>query len=294
MPPLLVIFIGVLSVSASAIFVKLSTAESGTIAFYRMFLSVLIMLPLFLKNNLHELKENRSRDWVFSTIAGILLAFHFILWFESLRYTSVASSTVLVTLQPLFAIFGTYFFFKEKITLKSVLAMIIAIGGSFLISWGDFQVGGTAFYGDILALIACALVTGYMLFGQDLRRRIGLTTYTIIVYTVSAVTLAIYMLVKGESFTTDDPMNWLWFLLLAIVPNLLGHNLFNWALKYVSANTISIAILFEPVGASIMAFLVFGEVLISSQYIGGAIVIIGILLYVIDFKQLFKLFQKNY
>lgn len=294
MPPLLVIFIGVLSVSASAIFVKLSTAESGTIAFYRMFLSVLIMLPLFLKNNLHELKEIRSRDWVFSTIAGILLAFHFILWFESLRYTSVASSTVLVTLQPLFAIFGTYFFFKEKITLKSVLAMIIAIGGSFLISWGDFQVGGTAFYGDILALIACALVTGYMLFGQDLRRRIGLTTYTIIVYTVSAVTLAIYMLVKGESFTTDDPMNWLWFLLLAIVPNLLGHNLFNWALKYVSANTVSIAILFEPVGASIMAFLVFGEVLISSQYIGGAIVIIGILLYVIDFKQLFKLFQKNY
>lgn len=294
MPPLLVIFIGVLSVSASAIFVKLSTAESGTIAFYRMFLSVLIMLPLFLKNNLHELKEIKSRDWIFSTIAGILLAFHFILWFESLRYTSVASSTVLVTLQPLFAIFGTYFFFKEKITLKSVLAMIIAIGGSFLISWGDFQVGGTAFYGDILALIACALVTGYMLFGQDLRRRIGLTTYTIIVYTVSAVTLAIYMLVKGESFTTDDPMNWLWFLLLAIVPNLLGHNLFNWALKYVSANTISIAILFEPVGASIMAFLVFGEVLISSQYIGGAIVIIGILLYVIDFKQLLKLFQKNY
>lgn len=294
MPPLLVIFIGVLSVSASAIFVKLSTAESGTIAFYRMFLSVLIMLPLFLKNNLHELKEIRSRDWLFSTIAGVLLAFHFILWFESLRYTSVASSTVLVTLQPLFAIFGTYFFFKEKITLKSVLAMVIAIGGSFLISWGDFQVGGTAFYGDILALIACALVTGYMLFGQDLRRRIGLTTYTIIVYAVSAVTLAIYMLVKGESFTTDDPINWLWFLLLAIVPNLLGHNLFNWALKYVSANTISIAILFEPVGASIMAFLVFGEVLISSQYIGGAIVILGILLYVIDFKQLFKLFQKNY
>ena len=294
MPPLLVIFIGVLSVSASAIFVKLSTAESGTIAFYRMFLSVLIMLPLFLKNNLHELKEIRSRDWLFSTIAGVLLAFHFILWFESLRYTSVASSTVLVTLQPLFAIFGTYFFFKEKITIKSVLAMVIAIGGSFLISWGDFQVGGTAFYGDILALIACALVTGYMLFGQDLRRRIGLTTYTIIVYTVSAITLAFYMLVKGESFTTDDPMNWLWFLLLAIVPNLLGHNLFNWALKYVSANTISIAILFEPVGASIMAFFVFGEVLISSQYIGGAIVILGILLYVVDFKQLFKLFQKNY
>lgn len=291
--PLLIIWIGVLAVSASAIFVKLADAESGTIAFYRMFFSVVLMLPFFLKNNVGELKHLIRRDWIFSIIAGVLLAFHFILWFESLRYTSIASSTVLVTLQPLFAIVGTYFFFKERLSAKGIVAMLIALAGSIIISWGDFKIGGMAFYGDILALIACAFVTGYMLFGQEVRKRVGLTTYTMIVYSVSAVTLAIYMLVKGESFTTDNPMNWLWFALLAIVPNLLGHTLFNWAIKYVSTNTTSIMILFEPIGASILAYWVFNESLVASQYIGGAAVILGILLYVMDGKKFLKLFQKN-
>lgn len=291
--PLLVIWLGVLAVSASAIFVKLADAESGTIAFYRMFFSVVLMLPFFLKNNVGELKHLIRRDWIFSIIAGVLLAFHFILWFESLRYTSIASSTVLVTLQPLFAIVGTYFFFKERLSAKGIFAMLIALAGSIIISWGDFKIGGMAFYGDMLALIACAFVTGYMLFGQEVRKRVGLTTYTMIVYSVSAVTLAIYMLVKGESFTTDNPMNWLWFALLAIVPNLLGHTLFNWAIKYVSTNTTSIMILFEPIGASILAYWVFNESLVASQYIGGAAVILGILLYVMDGKKFLKLFQKN-
>lgn len=292
--PMFVIFIGVLSVSSSAIFVKLADAESGTIAFYRMFFSVLLMMPLFLMKHRGELKLFIRRDWVFSSIAGILLAFHFILWFESLRYTSVASSTVLVTLQPLFAIVGTYFFFKEKLSAKGILAMIIAIVGSLIISWGDFKVGGSALYGDLLALLACAFVTGYMLFGQDVRKRVGLTSYTMVVYTVSAITLAIYMVIKGESFTTNEPMNWLWFALLAIVPNLLGHNLFNWAIKYVSTNTTSIMILFEPIGASILAYFIFHEQIMVTQYVGGAVVIIGILLYVIDGKTILKLFQKNY
>lgn len=293
MSPLLVIWIGVLAVSSSAIFVKLADAESGTIAFYRMFFSVVLMLPLFLKNNVGELKHLIRRDWFFSIIAGVLLAFHFILWFESLRYTSIASSTVLVTLQPLFAIVGTYFFFKERLSAKGILAMLIALGGSIVISWGDFKIGGSAFYGDILALIACAFVTGYMLFGQEVRKRVGLTTYTMIVYSVSAITLAIYMLIKGESFTTDNQMNWLWFALLAIVPNLLGHTLFNWAIKYVSTNTTSIMILFEPIGASILAYWVFHERLVMSQYIGGAAVILGILLYVMNGEKFLKLFQKN-
>lgn len=288
--PLFAIFVGVISVSASAIFVKLADTPAGTTAFYRMLLSVLIMMPLFLTRHMHELKNLLKKDWFFSSIAGVLLAFHFILWFESLNYTSVASSTVLVTLQPLFAIFGTYFFFKERVSMRGIVAMIVAISGSVLISWGDLKVGGTAFYGDILALIACAFVTGYMLFGQDVRSRVGLTTYTMIVYTVSTVTLALYVWIKGEVFIVTQPMDWFWFVLLAIVPNLLGHNLFNWALKYVSANMISIAILFEPVGASILAYLVFSEQLIATQYIGGSIVIIGILLYVVDWKRVLKLF----
>lgn len=291
--PYIPIFIGVISVSLSAIFVKLANAEAGVIAFYRMFFSVLIMAPLFFWKYIHEVKELRIRDWLFSSVAGIFLAFHFILWFESLNYTSVASSTVLVTLQPMFAFVGTYFFFKENITLKTIFAGVIAIVGSILISWGDLKLSGTAFYGDMLALVACALVTAYFLFGQDVRKRLSLVTYTMIVYAVSTITLFIYVLIKGESLGPYSTMDWIWFMLLAIVPNLFGHTLFNWSIKYVSTNVVSIAILFEPIGAAILALLIFKEYLIATQIIGGFIVIVGILLFVVDEKKIFKLFLKK-
>lgn len=292
--PYIPIIIGVISVALSAIFVKLSTADAGVIAFYRMLFSVLLMLPIFLLKYRRELLKLGKKDWVFSTIAGVFLAFHFILWFESLNYTSVASSTVLVTLQPIFAFVGTYFFFKEKLSFKIILSALVAIAGSMIISWGDFKLSGTAFYGDILALIACALITTYLLFGQDVRKRLSLITYTFVVYTISTITLFFYVLIKGESFGPYPESDWFWFIMLALIPNLLGHTLFNWAIKWVSTNVISIAILFEPVGAAILAFYVFQETLTTTQIIGGLIVIAGILLFVIDGHKLReKLFSKK-
>lgn len=291
--PYIPIIIGVISVSLSAILVKLSNADSGVIAFYRMLLSVLIMSPWFFWKYFTELKLLSRKEWIFSSIAGVFLAFHFILWFESLNYTSVASSTVLVTLQPIFAFVGTYFFFKEKISVKSLLAGAIAILGSVLIAWGDFRISGQALFGDILALIACALVTGYFLFGQEVRKRLSLVTYTMVVYSVSVVTLFFYVLLKGESFGPYPTNDWIVFLLLAIIPNLLGHNLFNWAIKWVSTNVISISILFEPIGAAILAFFIFDEYLSVTQLFGGLIVIAGITLFVADFKNIIKFFIKK-
>lgn len=291
--PYLPIAIGVIAVSMSAIFVKLANADAGVIAFYRMLFSVLIMAPIFFWKYTTELKILTKRDWTFSFIAGIFLAFHFILWFESLNYTSVASSTVLVTLQPLFAFTGTYFFFKERLSVKTILSGLIAIGGCILISWGDFQISGSALYGDMLALAACGLVTAYLLFGQDVRKRLSLVTYTFVVYGVSTITLFFYIVVKGESFGPYPASDWMWFLLLAIIPNLLGHTLFNWSLKYVSTNVISIAILFEPIGAAILAFYIFNEYLTTTQMLGGIIVIAGITLFVLDIKRFNKIFRKK-
>ena len=291
--PYVAIAIGVISVSLSAIFVKLSSAESAVIAFYRMLFSVLIMSPIFLLKYKSELKLLQKRDWLFSIVAGVFLAFHFILWFESLNYTSVASSTVLVTLQPIFAFIGTYLFFKEKVAFQSIVAVIVAISGSLLISWGDFRVSGAALYGDGLALIACAFITGYLLFGQDVRKRLSLMTYTMVVYSVSTIMLFFYVLFMGQSFGPYESTDWLLFVMLAIVPNLLGHTLFNWSLKWVSTNAISIAILFEPVGAAILAFFIFNEKLILSQVIGGIIVILGILMFVLDIKKVKSFFEKT-
>lgn len=291
--PYIPILVGVISVAMSAIFVKMTTADAGVTAFYRMLFSILLMSPVFLYSYLPEIKKLSKRDWAFSAVAGIFLAFHFILWFESLNFTSVASSTVLVTLQPLFAFAGTYFFFKERLSLKTLISGIVAITGSIIIAYGDFQVSGSALFGDVLALIACALITAYLLFGQDVRKRLSLVTYTFIVYGFSTITLFFYIIVKGESFGPYPMGEWMWFLLLALIPNLLGHTLFNWAVKWVSTNVISIAILFEPVGAAVLAYFILGELISASQIIGGSIVIAGLLFFIVDYKRIRKIFFRK-
>ena len=285
MNPYAAVVIGVISVSASAIFVKLCSAPSGVIAFYRLFFSVLFIIPIFLKKHISELRYMTKKDLLFSIIAGILLAFHFILWFESLNYTSVASSTVLVTLQPLFAFLGTYLFFKEKLSGKAFFCGIITIAGSVLISWGDCKISESALFGDFLSLIACALITGYLLVGQSIRKRMTLISYTFVVYLISSIALFIFILTVKEPLYPYKLSDWFYFILLAIVPTLLGHSLFNWALRWVSTSIISMAILFEPVGATILAFIILGEKTVWPQIAGGLIVILGISLFVLDSRK---------
>lgn len=277
--PYLALLIGAVAVSTSAIFVKLSSAPAAIIATYRLLFTVFLMVPFFTPKYWKEIRLIEKKDWIYSIIAGVFLAFHFIFWFESLNYTSVASSVVLVTLQPLFAFIGTYFFYKEKISLSAFLSGILAIVGSFIISWGDFKVSGMALWGDFLAIIAAVMVTAYFLFGQTVRKRLSLFTYTFVVYLISSVTLLIYDFILGYSLFTYSKQDWIVFLLLAIVPTLLGHTLFNWVIKWVSTSIISMTILFEPVGASILAYFILNEVLTVSQWIGGLILMGGLFLF---------------
>ncbi|KPL59069.1 DMT family transporter [Rossellomorea vietnamensis] len=291
--PYLILAIGVISVSTSAILVKVSSAPSGILAFYRLFFTVLLMSPVFFLKYVKELKLITVRDWMFSILAGVFLAFHFILWFESLHYTSVASSTVLVTLQPLFAFIGAYLFFQEKLTAKALLSAVLAVAGSFIISWGDFRISGSALWGDILALIACALITGYLLFGQAIRKRLSLMTYTYLVYAISSIVLLFYVLVRSESLGPYPKEDWVYFLLLAIIPTLLGHSLFNWSLKWLSTSTISMAILFEPIGASLLAYWLLAEKVQMTQVIGGMVIMTGVTLFLIEERKLKKLTQAS-
>ncbi|MEC2055785.1 DMT family transporter [Peribacillus psychrosaccharolyticus] len=280
--PYFVIAIGVVSVSSSAIFVKLATAESAIIAFYRLMFSVLLMLPLFLMKYRMELTKVKKMDWMLASAAGIFLAFHFILWFESLTYTSVASSTVLVTLQPIFAFAGAYFFYKERFSVKAILSGVVAVLGSLLISWGDFKVSGLALIGDMLAIIACGLITAYLLLGQTVRKRLSSITYTFIVYSASTITLFIYAWAAGNSFGPYPASDWIYFILLAIFPNLLGHSLFNWSLRWVSTTTISMAILLEPIGAALLAYWLLGETIQWTQAVGGAIILASLMIFLRD------------
>ncbi|MBP1971449.1 drug/metabolite transporter (DMT)-like permease [Virgibacillus natechei] len=281
--PYIAVVIGVITVSASAVLVKLADqAPAGIIATYRLLFAVIIMLPLVLLKYRNEFRLISKRDWLLSTLAGFFLALHFILWFESLNYTSVASSVVLVTLQPIFAFLGTYFFFKERFSAGAVISMIIALMGSFIINWGDLQISGTALFGNMLALLGAIMITIYFLSGQRVRRNLSLVTYTFIVYSASTVTLIIYNLVLQNPFFGYPSDHWWIFLALAIFPTFFGHTLFNWALKWLSTSTISMGIVLEPVGASILAYFVLGEVVTWPQLLGGTIVIFGLLLFIVS------------
>ncbi|MFC3039305.1 DMT family transporter [Virgibacillus xinjiangensis] len=281
--PYAAIVVGVLSISASAILVKLADqAPAAIIANYRLLFAVLLMLPVVLLKYRQEFRLISKKDWILSILAGVFLALHFILWFESLNYTSVASSVVLVTLQPIFAFLGTYFFFQERFSAGAVISMLIALFGSVIIAWGDFQLSGIALWGDLLALLGAIGVTIYFLMGQTVRRNLSLMTYTFVVYSASSVTLILYNLVLQHPFFGYPADHWWLFLALAVFPTFLGHSLFNWALKWLSTSTISMAIVFEPVGASILAYWILGEVITWPQLLGGTIVIFGLFLFIMS------------
>jgi len=281
--PYIAVIIGAISVSTSAIFVKLaSQAPAAIIANYRLIIAVIIMLPIIIVKHRHEFKAIDRKNWIFSTFAGIFLAAHFIFWFESLNYTSVASSVVLVTLQPIFAFLGTYLFFKERFSPGAVISMLIALFGSFIISWGDFQISGMALLGDLLAILGAITITIYFLFGQRLRKQLSLMTYTFIVYSISSITLIIYNLVLQNPFLGYPIDHWWIFVALAIIPTFFGHTLFNWALRWLSTSTISMGIIFEPVGATILAYFIFGERVSAWQWLGGSIILAGLFLFIVS------------
>lgn len=278
--PYLGLCLGVISVSTSAVFVKLSGAPAAIIAMYRLLFAVVLMAPWVAIRCRQELKALRSKDWLQAAVSGVFLALHFIFWFTSLDYTSVASSVVLVATQPLFAFVGAYFFFKERTTGLAIFGAGIAISGSVLIGWGDFRIGGMALFGDVLALLGAIMVTGYWLIGQHMRKGTSLMVYTFIVYSMSSMTLCLYNAISRAPFTGYAGKDWWIFLALAVVPTLFGHTILNWSLKYVGASVVSVSILGEPIGASILAYFILGETLTVSQWLGGVFILCGVYVFI--------------
>lgn len=166
--PLAAVLLGVAAVAFSSIFTKLATAPPLVIAFYRLAFTVGLLAPLALNSaGRSELKGIRRRDLGMAVLAGAFLALHFSVWITSLNYTSVASSTVLVTMQPLFVVTGGVLFLKEKISARGLAGAAIALAGSVLIGINDFQLGGTALKGDILAFSGAFFVAVYMIIHPD-------------------------------------------------------------------------------------------------------------------------------
>lgn len=279
--PYLAIVVGVLAAAFSSIFTKLAEAPPLIIAFYRLFFTVLLLTPFVFRSGLRQIREIKTRDMGLACLSGLFLALHFAFWITSLNYTSISSSTVLVTLQPLFVISGGYFLYKEKISLRGAAGAVLALAGSVFIGVGDFQIGGRALVGDLLAFAGAFFVAGYVLIGRGLRCRLELLPYVYVVYSMTAVALFIgNFAIYGDPLLPYPPLTWLWFAALAVIPTIMGHTVFNWSLRYVKASVVSVSILGEPVGATILAYFIFGQVPGQLQLLGGLAILAGVALFV--------------
>ena len=274
----LTLFLGVFALSTSAIFVKLAGAPSSITAFYRLFFALLFLLPLLLLDKAYwqDLRSLSKRQWQTGLLSGLFLAIHYILWFESLNYTSVASSTVIVTLQPLFSFVGSYFLFKERFSTGAIISSIVALIGSFIIAWGDFQISMQALYGDLLAFIAAGFITAYFFIGQHMRQKLAVVPYSILGYAASAFFLAVYALSQQLSFIDYSQSTWTAFLGIAFISTILGQMLLNWLLKWLSTSVISMSILGETIGTCILAYFILGEIITLRQGIGIIVTLAGL------------------
>lgn len=277
----LFLFLGVFALSTSAIFVRLANAPSSITAFYRLFFATLLLVPfLFLnKENWKALLSLSRKQLGFGLFSGLLLAIHYVLWFESLNYTSVASSTVIVTLQPLFSFAGGHFLFKERYSKGAIASCFVSLIGCFIIGWGDFGVSIQALFGDLLAFIAAGVITAYFFVGQHIRKNLSVIPYSLLGYSSSAMFLALYAITQNVSFVDYPASTWKAFIGLALIATIFGQMVFNWLLKWLSTSAISMSILGETVGTCILAYFILDEVLSLQQGIGIIITLIGLALF---------------
>lgn len=273
------IALGVAAVSTSAIFVKLSEAPPVVLAFYRVLLAWLA-LSLFLlvreRSALLQALRSSRRDVALAFVSGACLALHYVVWFFSLRLTSVASSTVLVTTQPIWVMLLAYLLWRETVPVPSLAGMAMALVGAYFIGAHSAQQEGGQLAGDLLAVLAAILVSGYLIIGQRLRARMPLLVYVFFVYGAAAAVLGAMAFGMGLPVTGFPAREWWLFAGIAVVPTLMGHTLFNWALQHVSASVVSVSILGEPVGAVVLAMLVLGEIPAPTQVFAGFLILAGI------------------
>ncbi|MBN1683264.1 DMT family transporter [Candidatus Bathyarchaeota archaeon] len=278
-PPNLAILISIVAVSTASILIRLAEAPAMALATWRLTLSVIILLPFFIKNNgIKKIIDMQSRELLTLIGVGFVLSIHFAAWITSLGYTSVASSVIFVHIDPIFVTIVSHFILKEKVSKRSTLGIIIALIGAGIIALGDINIGEQNLFGDLLSIVGALALGIYILAGRKLRQSLDLTTYVTPVYTVSALFLALGSVLSGTALTGYNEEQIFYFITIAVIPMIFGHTIYNWTLKWVTAPVVSISLLGEPIGASILAYFILNESVTFQTLFGGVITLLGIVI----------------
>ncbi|MBT3313045.1 MAG: DMT family transporter [Anaerolineae bacterium] len=289
---LIAISIAILAVSTSSVFIRFAQKEAPSlvIAASRLLLASLFLAPPTLIRHRAELKNLSRKELLLGLLSGIFLAIHFATWITSLEYTTITNSVVLVSTSPLWVAILAPIFLKEKLTKTVILGMILTLVGGTIIgfsegcTWdgGIICASPTGFglaeasKGNFLALAGAWAIAGYLLIGRQLRAKMSLIPYIFLVYGMAAIVMLIILFVGGETLLGYSAITYLWLLLIAIFPQLIGHSTYNWALRYLPVALVAVTTLGEPIGSSILAFVILKEIPTTLQIIGGVLILAGI------------------
>ncbi|MBN2012935.1 DMT family transporter [candidate division KSB1 bacterium] len=274
----LMLTLGLLSVSVASIFIKMCDAPSLVIAAWRLTIASTFYV-IFTRIKVGPIWSYlQPAQKKIAVISGLFLTLHFATWITSLKYTSVASSVVLVQSAPMFVAIGSAVFLREKPNLMMVVGIIITLIGSVLINIDGFTGDKNSLLGNLLAIGGAIGAAGYMLAGRRLRAHIDTFRYVTIVYLIAAVLLLMMAIGSGNSLIGYSSATYLLFIAIAVFPQIIGHTVINWSLKIFSATTVSIIILAEPILASFLAFLILAERFSTMQAIGASIILVGVVI----------------
>ena len=275
----LIIILGVVGTSVSAVLVRIANAPSLVLVLYRVSFAAAFLLPVLIIRHRQELKNIPKRDFILSAFSGIFLGFHFAAYFQSLRFTSIASSVVLVDTEVFFIAWITFLLFGEKVGRKCWLGILLTFAGSVIVAFSDAGSGSNVLIGDIIALAGALCLACYTTLGVFCRRTMSTIVYTFMVYAFAAITALIVLFVQGVKLIGYDRINILSGLGLALFCTLLGHSLFSWGLKFEKPVFVSAVKMLEPVFATIWGMFLFSEIPSAFVIVGGSLIIIGIIYY---------------
>lgn len=270
--------LAVIAVSTSAILIRLSNAPKGPMAFWRVTFTWSLLAPLAWRSR-NEFDKLGRRDALSAALAGVALAAHFVAWFESVDRTTVAASVTLVTTQPAFVAVGAALLLDEPLRRRTVAGIAVALAGSALMSLDGLLGPSTAsdpLLGNALALAGAVLAGLYVLAGRSVRQRVAVVPYVTVVYIVCAAALLGYTVSVGDPVFDYPAREWLLFLGMAVGPGVFGHTVINWALAHVESSVVSVSLVGEPVGSTLLAVLILSEVPGAITLAGGAVVLLGI------------------
>ena len=272
------IVIAVVSISFASIFIKWSQAPALAIAAYRLLFATLILLIPTLAFQRKELLALTRKEYVVLSLVGIALAFHFGFWISSLKYTTVANSVILVSTHPILIAVVSHYYLKERISMAAGAGVGIALAGMVIIGFSDFAVSRESLYGDFLALIGMFALAAYILSGRRIRQKTSVLPYVTVVYGVATMALFMGCFIFSVPLLPYPVEEWVLFLALAIVPMILGHTIYNWTLRYVTALVVSMSILGEPILSAILAYYLLSEEPTRWVILGGILILVGIYL----------------